>query len=688
MSKIQVVKRKAKGFFKPEDIPTIQQTVQDVHDIISNASILLRAFYIDWIDRYGLTKPIILEHHHIALACNVVQGAQEAPVRGKDSCKGCTDCPKCQKIGLFNDLLRVFNTLYDKPNAIVTDFSVSHVIAYSIETLLTAYETNITTHFPKYPKRYITCDLLSKGFGPRVAKKIAGIVVSHYLYDASLDSLKSLDELKDVSIHVKAFKDLFLEKQTVKEKSRAWDIKVHPWLYLAKMVEINKLLESRFTDVPAKYRKLLNPLPFHSSFVPMHIRLDTSGLSQLLMDNKKIEDFKQMYSAFYPDLTLNMKSKADMLSSFEKLVGRKENTKEESGLFATHLWDYMTNLTSCDQFKELYKSIKGTEWMFDNAVVTDGITVSFQIIQRSVFGRKCLTGRKKAKEDVEEEIREPVKVLDHQKVLGCDPGKRDLLAITDGFKTITYTKGQRDQDVYKTIRQNLGVKRKRAAQLEEYETTVLNQCCKRSCDFDTFKGYCNARKGKEDELSKLYSHPVYRQFKFTNHCKTKSSEAKFVNKVFNAFGPSQDLGSKKNHCMDGSMVENAKKEVSSTKDLVISWGNWGKNPNALKGVGPTPGIGLRRRMESWFPTITTNEYLTSQRCPCCHGSRCLKKVKLSVIKRHHLLRCTNDECQSRWWNRNVVGSFNILFKGLHPEAVFGEEENVKRPKKRSKTAPC
>lgn len=245
-----------------------------------------------------------------------------------------------------------------------------------------------------------------------------------------------------------------------------------------------------------------------------------------------------------------------------------------------------------------------------------------------------------------------------------------MLAITDGVKTITYTSGQRNQDTYSSERTRQTLKRKRKAGLEEYETKVLNQHCKRSCTFDNFGQYCNRRKEKEDAFIKLYSHPVFRQFKFTNHCKIKSSESKAANRIIKTFSPSTDVTKR---CMDPVMVNNSRKAVGSSKELVIAWGNWGKRPNCLKGQQSTPGIGLRKSMEKWFTTETINEDLTSQRCPCCHNNRSLKKMIINDIERHHLLRCTNDKCQSRLWNRNVVGSFNILYKGLHPEVTFRDE---------------
>ena len=116
------------------------------------------------------------------------------------------------------------------------------------------------------------------------------------------------------------------------------------------------------------------------------------------------------------------------------------------------------------------------------------------------------------------------------------------------------------------------------------------------------------------------------------------------------------------------MTTNLNKSNSS---LAIAWGDWGKHPNALKGYEPTPGIGIRRRFSSYFKTFTINEYLTSQRCPCCKDTKCLKKHKdTNNIEKHHLLRCTNDHCKSRWWNRNVVGSFNILFGVQDIESII------------------
>ncbi len=657
MSSIRIVKRKARGFFKSEDALAIKDAIESVHRIMTNATILVRAFYLEWFQE---NHPLENENDYLeidetlfSVACRIVQGDTKPAIRGTK---------KESKSDLFNRMFQVYKRLYDRLPQVKNcspNVSLSHVLAYAVQGIVTAYENNVHAHFPKYSKRYVLCDLVSKGVEVKEARKQAAVITNYFLYDTPLEE----------GLDASEYSFLFPAKMTVKQLPRCWDLKVHPWAYLYKMVQINQDLETDFQLVNTKHKRLLNPLPFHSSFVPMHIRLDTSGLCQLLMNQQRIKEFKDLYELEH-GVSLNMKTKGDMLSSFEKLFGRPPSSKEEGGLFATDLWAFLTNLKLCKQWKELNGlSYHDKTWRFDNAVVTDGVSISFQIIESEAFGRKVLSGRKKKSINIEEsECKEDIKTLelDKYKCLGCDPGKSDILTITDGIKTIRYTRGQRDQDTYKGARNKETLQRKRKNGLEVYETQVLNQYSKKSCHLDIFKRYACLRKQKEEEFLGTYGHPVFRQFKFTFHCQTKASEHRFVNTVMRTFSPSRQH---QKRCMTDVMISNASKNADTRNDIVIGWGNWGKAPNVLKGSAPTPGIGIRRRFESFFKTVTVDEHMTSQTCPCCNRGKCLKKTKIgnnATEERHHLLRCTNDACESRWWNRNVVGSFNILKRFLQP----------------------
>ena len=698
MSHFKIIKRKAKGFFKNEDLQSIQQAVSSSHQIISNASILVRTHYLRWFQsNHPIStedQPFEITRDVLAVACNIVQGDVTPSVRGNGK-------DKDAKVCLFFDMLSTYQELYGRLHdcsipRISSGLSLSHVLSYSMENLLTAYENNIHSHFPKYPKRYILCDLLSKGVDKSVARKAAAAFTQHFMFDFPL-------EMPDgCNVDSEVYRFLFPEKVTVKGLPRCWDLKVHPWLYLYKMVMINQALETEFMGVEERYRKLLNPLPFHSSFVPMHVRFDTSGLSQLLMTKERIKEFKELYEIEHPEATLNMKSKADMLSSFEKLLGRPPVSNEEAGMYATDVWAFLTNLKTCRQWREINGFVRKNDpkkvtWVFDNAVVTDGVSISFQVIDQAAFGRKILTGRKKQGERVADVSKncnvgsvDDVKPVDVSKfkVLGCDPGKRDILAITDGFTTIRYTKGQRDQDTYKVTRTKAALKRRRTTGSEVYESQVMNRYSKSSCHPLAFQRYACLRKQREEKLFQTYSHPMFRQFKFLAYTTARSSEQRFMDRVMKTFSKGQkDLQRK---CASNILKANAMKDIADPKEILIGWGDWGKTPNALKcHLGPTPGIGIRKRFQRIFKTVTVNEYLTSQTCPCCKGERCLKKAKLNssvVEEKHHLLRCTNEGCQSRWWNRNVVGSFNILSKILdQPQTQSpGNETTGSRPRRKDK----
>lgn len=683
-SSIKIVKRKATGFFKKENVETIRQAVTDVNNIITNASILLRAYYID---QYEQGRELSINNQTVSFACNIVQGVKKSPTRiTRDEKvfklekeervrKGIVDNDEIKKKekeqikkkddvnDTFSQMLRVFKSIFGD-NIVKTDLSVSGILNYSIENLITAYENNIVSHFSKYPKRFIKCDLLSKNFSKDESKKWSSIITNHYMYDFPITDIVNGIVLED-------YEHLFVEKQTVKDKPRCWDLKVSPWLYLPKMLKINRSLEKDFPELEESVRKLYNPLPFHSSFVPKHIRLDTSGLAQLLMSKEKIKDFKNIYEIEHPKDILNMNTKGDMLSSFKKLLNRDPINNAETGWFATDLWNFLTNLRTCKQRKDLYFTDKtNNEWIFDNSVVTDGVSISMQIIDLKVFGRKTLSGRKTKPENTPE-VENIVNTEDY-KVISCDPGKSDILAFSDGIDTITYTRGRRNNDTKLSVRQSILVKRKRKHGLEEFESQVLNQYKKNSCHSDAFKDYVVARSSKSVQMSTFYCKPFHRQFKYLSYTTTKSSESIFAHKTLQKF---KDSNNNVKTCLTEKITKNAMKKTNCTKDILICWGDWGKTPNSLKGSAPTPGIGIRRRFEGWFKTKTINEYLTSQTCPCCRNERCLNKHE----NIHHLLRCTNENCKSRWWNRNVVGCFNILHKALHPD-LYERKKRTRKPK--------
>jgi hypothetical protein len=146
----------------------------------------------------------------------------------------------------------------------------------------------------------------------------------------------------------------------------------------------------------------------------------------------------------------------------------------------------------------------------------------------------------------------------------------------------------------------------------------------------------------------------------------KSSEDKFFNKIEKTFSPKDDVVNSLPSWLERDpsdrfdrIKENIKRQ--DFKDFIVGYSNWGKNPN-LNNNDPTPGIGLRRKLHKRMQTVTIQEHNTSNTNPCTQETKTMEKpfVGEKQIQKHHLLRCTNEQSPCRWWNRNVVGSFNIL----------------------------
>jgi hypothetical protein len=344
------------------------------------------------------------------------------------------------------------------------------------------------------------------------------------------------------------------------------------------------------------------------------------------------------------------------------------------------------------------------------------------------------------------------------KVISDDPGKKDISCMSDGIKTICYTRGMRNKDTYKnprkkesnrirnkTIVKGMYTYTKDDGTIEtltdptllDYETKYMSETSKKSCFYMNYKNYYLRKLHLIKISMNAYSRKFFRQAKFLVYCTTKSSEHQFFNRVQDKFNapntntvpkwmtkPPQNKMMKKliddilanaskgvptetklpvntekkklkkaekkrkkkkrwtkkeyNEIIKKSeklnkvnidIVKKLNKEIKHKNienknikktNLYIGWGNWGRCPN-LKGNAPTPGIGHKRRACSHFTVATTPEQNTSNTCPCCQ-TKTLENPEVGKdhIEKHHLLRCTNEKCLCRWWNRNPVGSFNIL----------------------------
>lgn len=727
----EVLKRKCTSFFKKEDREVVKDAVLQVHKVMTNASILMKAYYLqDYDEKFGkkvLTasdypKMMTIDVDLLDMCCDVVCGdikkacrtrkpkaddeTETEPKPEPDPEKQKKDkkrnekkeAKKIENKGTFDKLVSCFQSLDIKP--IKTTLSLSLILPYSVNNLITAYNTNVWMHFEKYVHRYVRCSLMKYLNVDTCTKSINALVnkIKKHILEGS-DLPKEMD---DMTSDIDDLKDALLPKSRKVKVNTKYDAKSRPWVFLAYMVRINKMLETEFLDVPAHYRSLLNPFPMTTSFIPNHIRLDTSGMAQLLMSVKKIKEFVEIYE-LNNKVKLQMKTKVDLLRSYQWQSG-KPSTVEDDARYMTELWKFNCNIVNNKKNKGIFsKKRKDETWVFDNSVVTDGYSISFQVTPESEF-RKTVrfpkAGTKPSQPIAQPETppesneKEFLDLGDEELntwlsknpyyLIANDPGKSDISCMTNGKDSITYTKKERNRANFAKVRDKQSRKLRHRnyvvgsyANLEnpsvhDYECSIMSMYRRNTCYFEGFKEYVQAWKDMEAEGLLLYKKAYFRQAKVLVYNKDKSSEHKYFNKVkkyFGTVGAHQSVQSrpvffKSSNDKVVKNIETATKHCcGSEHKLVVAWGNWGKSPN-LKNSAPTPGIGFRRRAAKHLDlTFTTPEAYTSKTCPSCRTiSLENPMVGKEPITKHHLLRCTNVDCHSRWWNRNVAGSFNILYR--------------------------
>ena len=148
------------------------------------------------------------------------------------------------------------------------------------------------------------------------------------------------------------------------------------------------------------------------------------------------------------------------------------------------------------------------------------------------------------------------------------------MCVTDGLVSVTYTKGQREQDTHARERNVAMTRLRHKAGLDTFESTVLSLHPKNSCTYTGYKAYLTAKLSKHVESSRLYAHPLFRQSRFTQWSKQSSSEMKFSARVTKTF-----CRSPPSHCMRSKTEE----LQQSQRDPLIAL--WSDTKGARKGTG-------------------------------------------------------------------------------------------------------
>jgi hypothetical protein len=284
---------------------------------------------------------------------------------------------------------------------------------------------------------------------------------------------------------------------------------------------------------------------------------------------------------------------------------------------------------------------------------------------------------------------------------GADPGKKDLVHMTDGERSFRQTRARHERECGHLRHQARIEEMKRRAKVNgviyeadaalaaasgaadavsdseddaasessessgpidgetvsvhHVETRVLSMFSSKTCISSRYEEYLLARQDVSARLRQFYEMAYFRTSKYTVYLRTKASRDRMVDRIRNIFG--------------------GRGPDEHRRAIVVFWGDWGMRPNALRNGPSSPGIGLRRFVHARLKrdrfqgteyhgmTITTGERKTSSVCNACGGG-VHHGVDSSGKETHRLLQCVNPAC-GVLWARDALGSCNIRMEGNH-----------------------
>ncbi|KAG6965882.1 hypothetical protein JG687_00005151, partial [Phytophthora cactorum] len=97
----------------------------------------------------------------------------------------------------------------------------------------------------------------------------------------------------------------------------------------------------------------------------------------------------------------------------------------------------------------------------------------------------------------------------------------------------------------------------------------------------------------------------------------------------------------------------------------VAYGDWSRR-DGIKGHAPSPVKGLKEALRKRATVVSMDEFRTSKLCSQCHQS--LSSVQYPTPSRaeikskhcHVVLRCENEDCEARYWDRDVNAAINKL----------------------------
>lgn len=318
---------------------------------------------------------------------------------------------------------------------------------------------------------------------------------------------------------------------------------------------------------------------------------------------------------------------------------------------------------------------------FQNYLRTDGVSVSL-VMQAKTDGKKL---RKRHRKAAEQSFPVP---LPGQRVVGIDPGRRDLLALVSNQEGDSpFTVSTKSMEVETGRRQARIHARRvlrscRVTDEDGTEASLLQKLCSLPSRREDWAAFCEAALPVLDTIARCFEKKSLRRQRFASYMKRDQALDELCKRI-----------------MGGKLrgPTGRKRYTPGQRGTLVAFGAANACSTGF-GYAPAPQERLRRRLEKIHGArvFLVDEFRTSQLCCKCHQQ--LEKVtvqqrvrgKLRRFQPHGLRRCAtchNEKGAPLYCHRDVNAAKNILACFLS-KATLGQRPEVFTRQQDSQTNRC
>lgn len=443
------------------------------------------------------------------------------------------------------------------------------------------------------------------------------------------------------------------------DKPLLYHLKARPHRFLRTMALLSAEKEARGGRAFALY-------PLRRAYVPRHVRFDQKALRDLLHVGKsdyikeRAKKRKRPSEPIADDLGLpplqpNVELQAVAIEADVTIApepDRKRRSKEEMAEENRELFGGILNLRAAGVARR---------HLFDFAFTTDGVGARLQMRSARHHSKQgnALTAMPTRGIWAIDQLKH-VSCLEQLRVVGVDPGKRELIVGVDmddpkNTSTVRYTQQQRLRDL-RSRQYADEASREKPGRVKDAEAALAG-FHSRSADLESFCAYCRARHDSMDACLAFYADLRHRKRRWKTAIKAQQSEERLFKRL-----------------------EGIKKK-GDPRRLVLAYGSWGlvagrTGAACNRGNPPCIGVGLMRKLSRRFVVSPTPEAYTSKTCCRCLGPCGPWEEKEAAMRKkiRGLRRCTQRDCKFVPLNRDRNGATNI---GTNFQRLFEDKAPIR-----------